>query len=146
MSKVGKKHMKQHRENFKQKNSTKPSDYLVQAVWQNCPARNTIHIAICFENGFLDHCQCTTFQHKCSKHDLHVQKQNISTASLKNSTERSRVFPTGLETIEFSQTVLIFFVGKVDLNTINQAFIYHLFLTAECNIFGFETKMSKSRV
>ena len=31
---------------FRAKNSTKPNEYLVQAVWQNCPARNTIHSAM----------------------------------------------------------------------------------------------------
>ena len=31
---------------FRAKNSTKPNDYLGQAIWQNCPAGNTIHIAM----------------------------------------------------------------------------------------------------
>ena len=44
------------------------------------------------KNKLLDLCQCSTCQHKCSKHDLHEQEQKISTTSLKNSTYASACF------------------------------------------------------
>ena len=69
---------------FRAKNSTKPNEYLVQAVWQNCPARNTIHSAmwLVLVLNFLAQAFKVCFARP------RTEPKN-STASLKNSTDAS---------------------------------------------------------